>query len=328
MHLDYGAFLDTYYAYDFNQPESKRSYTTQASKHNEPSINLAHLEMKLQSEKLRGRFALQAGDAVEINAAAERGFPKYIQESYLGGNLGDKSWIDAGIFLGHIGAESWISKDNWTYTRSLPSEYTPYYAAGIRYTKEINSGESFQFQLINGWQNISENNEAKAIGMQYKRNLSQTVSLTYNNFFGDEEVTSSKPRFRGYHDFIFQWNKSNQWQYLFSIDLGHEAQQNNDGVDAWFNTMMTARRVLSERQSLAFRGEYYNDGHQVNVPTGTPNGFQVISASVNFDQKLTEYALWRTELRGYQSKDEIYPKGSTDQSKNDGFLVTSISLSF
>jgi hypothetical protein len=97
--IDFGAFLDSYYAYDFNRPEVERAYSTQSVKHDEPAINLAHIEMKIQTERLRSRLALQAGDSVERNAVLEPGSSKYIQESYIGVKLGEKTWVDAGLFL-------------------------------------------------------------------------------------------------------------------------------------------------------------------------------------------------------------------------------------
>jgi hypothetical protein len=326
--IDFGAFLDSYYAYDFNRPEVERAYTTQSVKHDKPAINLAHIEMKIQTERLRSRLALQAGDSVERNAILEPGSAKYIQESYIGVKLGEKTWVDAGIILGNIGAESWISKDNWTYTRALNLDYVPYYSAGLRIEHHINEKQSVQLQLLNGWQNISENNDSKAIGMQYKHLLSADLTFTYNNFFGDEGVVSDKSRFRAYHNFILQWLLSEKWQYLFAFDFGHQAQQINDGVDPWYATTLTARRVFNAEQSVAFRGEYYNDRHQANVVTSTVNGFQVVGASVNFDQKIEQNALWRNEIRGLYSVDEIYPEGLSGKNRLDAFLVTSLSIWF
>ena len=326
--FDFGAFLDSYYAYDFNQPTVDRAYTTQPVKHDTPAINLAHIEMKIQTERLRSRIALQAGDSVERNAVLEPGSSKYIQESYLGVKLGEKTWVDAGIFLGNIGAESWISKDNWTYTRALNLDYVPYYSAGIRVEHHINRKQSFQLQIINGWQNISENNDSKSIGMQYKHLLSEELTFTYNNFLGDEGVVSDKSRFRTYHNFILQWLASEKWQYLYAFDIGEQAQQNNHGIDPWFATTLTIRRILNTDQSLAFRAEYYNDRHQANVVTNTDNGFQVIGGSINFDQKLKKNALWRTEVRELYSEDKIYPHESNEKKRVDGFIVTSISVWF
>lgn len=332
-----GGFIDTYYAYDANNPKDhEREYTTQPTRHNEFNVNLAFLEAKLNQEKTRGRLALQFGHSVTKNTTGEprKGATsgpqdaKVFQEAFVGKRIGPKTWIDMGIFLGNIGSESWISKDNWTYTRALFLDYVPYYSAGVRLEHTLDQTQSFQVQVLNGWQNMSENNQGKALGLQYKKAFSPSLNFTYNNFLGDEKVVSDKSRFRSYHDFIFQWLKSDKWQYLFAYDIGHQSQQNSKGVDPWMATALTVRRVLDEIHSVATRFEYYNDYHEANITTGTPNGFEVLGASMNYDQKIDKNALWRTEIRGFYSKDKIYPQGSKYKNRLDGFLVTSLSLWF
>lgn len=334
-----GGFVDTYYAFDFNQPKNhERSFTTQPVRHNEANVNLAFLEAVLKREKVRGRLALQYGNSVTKNYAGEptRGSTsgprdsQMLQESYVGARVGEKTWIDLGIFLGNIGAESWISKDNYTYTRALNLDYVPYYSSGARLEHLLSSNETVQLQLLNGWQNISENNHGKAIGMQYKNVLSERHTFAYNNFFGDEEVTTAPdPRFRAYHNFIWQFTQSERWQFISVFDIGHQSQKENDGVDPWYSITFTSRRALTPTDALALRVEYYNDRHDANIGAGSPNGFQVMSASLNFDRKLEEFALWRTELRGFYSKDEIYPEGiQNGLNRWDGFLVTSLAFWF
>lgn len=332
-----GGFIDTYYAYDFNQPKDReRQFTTQPVRHNEFNINLAYLDATLKRDKTRGRIALQYGNAVTKNYSGEptQGATsgpqdmKAVQEGYVGKRIGEKTWIDLGIFLGNIGAESWISKDNFTYTRSLNLDYVPYYSSGVRLEHQLSEKESIQLQLLNGWQNISENNRGKAVGMQYKRVVSEKATFVYNNFFGDEEVTSSSPRFRAYHNFFLNYSASDQWQFITAFDLGHQSQKDNDGVDPWYAVTITARRMLNTSDSISLRAEYYNDRHQANVLTGTANGFQVSSASVNYDQKFDENAVWRTELRGFYSLDKIFPAEVSDVNRLNGFLVTSLALWF
>lgn len=335
--VKFGGFIDTYYAIDANTPKNhEREFTTQPVRHNEFNINLAYFEAVLKKEKTRGRLALQYGQSVTKNTTGEtrQGATsgpqdaKVFQEAYVGTKISEKTWIDAGIFLGNIGAESWISKDNWTYTRALNLDYVPYYSAGVRVEHQLDEKQTIQVQILNGWQNMSENNGGKAIGMQYKNLISNTLTFTYNNFFGDEEVVGTNPRFRSYHNFIVQWLATENWQYLYAFDVGEQSQQINDGVDPWYATTMTIRRILNAEKSLAFRAEYYNDRHQTNVATGTPSGFQVVGASLNFDQKLDANALWRTELRGFYSKNEIYPQGISGKNRMDGFIVSSLSMWF
>jgi hypothetical protein len=247
-------FLDTFYAFDSNHPEAKkRRFTTQASRHDEPAVNLAYFGATYESKNYHGRFALQAGESVNRNTTQEPNEGKSwgeaglrnIQEAYLGRKLSSHTWLDGGIYLGHIGAESWISKDNWTYTRALNLDYVPYYSAGIRLTHELNKHESIQFHLMNGWQNMSENNSAKAVGLQFIHAFSDKLKFTYNNFFGDEKIVSNRSRFRAYHNFILRWVLNEKWQFLAAMDFGHQSQQQNHGVDTLFAATFTVRRVLN-----------------------------------------------------------------------------------
>lgn len=85
---------------------------------------------------------------------------------------------------------------------------------------------------------------------------------------------------------------------------------------------------LDEISSMGYRVEYYLDNHQSNIVTGTPNGFQVASLSVNYDKELAKETLWRTEARGFYSKDELSPQSSNYSNRWDGLIVTSLGLSF
>lgn len=309
-------FLDTYYAYDFSHPDHKeRNYTTQPQRHNEPNINLVHLGLNLKDEKWRARLALQAGNSVEANTLYEPNPDLgHIQESYVGHKFGDV-WIDAGIYLGHIGMESWVSKNNITYTRSLQLDYVPYYATGIRASMDISTHQHMEIHVMNGWQNISETNSAKAFGTQYK-----TGNFTYNTFFGDEKVLpGQKDRFRSYHNFILETKINESWKNQTSFDVGTQSQQNNNGVDSWLAVTTTFQQKLSDNNFLGYRLEHYADPHQSNVLTGSDDGFQVMSASINFDHHLRENALWRNEFRGYHSRDHVL---------NTSVLVTSLAVNF
>ena len=316
--IDFGAFVDTYYAYDFNHPHWKRDFTTQPVRHDSPALNMAHLEMKIQTERLRSRVALQAGDSVERNAVTEPGRSKYIQEAYVGYQVGQDTWIDGGIYFGHIGMESWISKNNYTYSRSLILDYVPYYSAGLRLEHKIDSNSSVQFHLMQGWQNISETNSSKAFGVQLKKG-----SFTYNNFLGKEQVVSDHDRFRHYHNFIFEKVINENLKFIGSIDLGFQEQADNSGQDVWAGSSFILRQNFNLTHGMGFRLEYYLDPHQSNIVTGSPNGFEVVSASANYDHKFNKYLIWRNEVRSYYSKDKIYQNHLWS-----GCLVTSVGVTF
>ena len=301
------AFVDTYYMWDLSKPD-KRAFTTQPVRHDQPAVNLAHLGARFESKYWRSRFALQAGDSVERNATLEPGKEKYIQEAYVGYRLTSKTWLDGGIYLGHIGMESWISKDNPTYSRSLMLDYVPYYATGLRLDHELNDHSGFQLHLMQGWQIVSETNRAKSAGVQYRYK-----NFIYNNFLGDEKVYPQEPtRFRHYHNFIYK-----QGSFTGAFDIGQEDH------DTWGAVAGIWKHVLNETQSLAYRLEHYFDPRGANVGSR----FITQSASLNFDQKIIENVLWRTELRGFLSEEKIYPDRGKKLHYGDAFAVTSLAVS-
>ena len=127
-------FADFYYQYDFDNPVDKMrpDYIYNYKKHHQPRLNLALFKAEFKKNKWKANLGLMAGDYVKYNLAAEPGWAKVIYQAILGYSFNDKLSVDAGIFPSHIGFESAISKDNWTLSRSLLAENSPYYETGLK----------------------------------------------------------------------------------------------------------------------------------------------------------------------------------------------------
>lgn len=330
--VQWGAFFDTFYSFDANQPPNReRLFTTNPSRHNEFNINLAYIEGKINTELVRGRLALQTGTSVFANYSNElrdstrpggaqlADILMHIQEAYAGYRLAPGLWIDAGIYFSHIGAETFISKDNWIYTRSLIADFSPYYQAGVKLSWEPNSRWAFQLHLINGWQNILETNDDKALGTQIVFKPNERFTITHNSFLGKET------NLRFFQDLIlkYQWNES--WESSLSVDVGLQKQAAGF-LGHWWGTSLLNRFRINPRLWLGARAEYYEDAQSFIVSTGTPGGFQVGGASVNGDIQLTSEVLWRTELRFLQSKDALF-SGQGGNKFSTLYATTSFSLS-
>lgn len=326
-----GAFVDTYYAYDVNAPANhERPFTTVPTRHNEFALNLAFLEGKIETDRLRGRVALQAGTSVYANYASEARDPgktgaqladllQHVQEATAGYRLGDGLWIDAGIYFSHIGLESFVSRDNWTYTRSLMADFSPYYQAGVKLSYEASPRWSLQLHLLNGWQNLVETNADKALGTQIVFRPSDRFSITHNGFVGNEAGL------RIFQDLFFKYRVSDGWDCAFAIDFGLQRRPAGDGFASWYATSFQNRFRLGESTYVAVRLESYTDPEGVIVPTKTPNHFQVLGASVNLDRKLTRELTFRNEARWLHSRDAVFPSGNGPK-EDTVFGVTSLAL--
>ncbi len=333
--VSWGGFVDGYYAFDFNRPENfDRAFTTQPARHNEFNINLAFVEAKLENDRMRGRVALQAGTSVQSNYAAEPSIgaisgddlARHIQEAVAGVKLAEGWWVDGGVYFSHLGFESFISRDNWTYTRSLASDYSPYYQSGVKLSAQLSPKLSAQLHVMNGWQIISETNSGKALGLQLSYKPSPAVSLTYNNFIGNEASDDAPSQRRFFNDVIAHFTVSGSLQVAAILDYGTQKKASGGTAD-WYVATLLGRWQLSEKVAAIGRIEYFNDDEQVIIATGSPNGFQTASASFGIDFKPAAQVTWRTEIRGFSSDDAVFPKRNSGNVQDDGFIVTSLGLS-
>ena len=336
--VTFGGFVDGYYAYDFNRPPSiDRSYTTQPARHNEFNINLADVEARVDGARVHGRLALQAGTSVQSNYAGEptigsvsgSSLSRHIQEAFAGYKVADKLWIDGGIFFSHIGNETWISRDNWTYSRSFVADYTPYYETGVRAVWQATPKLAVTGVVVNGWQNISETNSDKAVGVRLDYALSPTVMVSYDNFFGNEQPDTARSRLRILNEVLLKTQVTAAFGVQLTADYGLQRRAIGSGNDAFYIGAVVARFALNPKVALNGRVEYFSDRNSVltTVPVGA-KGFQTGGASLGVDVTPQSRVLWRTELRGFTARDHVFPDRSSSDpfSKNDGFVVTSLAL--
>lgn len=323
--LTFGAFVDGYYAYDFGRPASHdRAWTTQAARHDEFNVNLAHVAVQYTAPTTRARLALQAGTSVQVNYAFEpdeiagqTNHLPLIQEATLGVAVAPTLWIDGGIFFSHIGSESWISIDNPTYTRSLPTEFAPYYQAGVRATWNATPALTAQLNVINGWQVIAENNEDKAVGVRLDWAASPALTVSYSNFVGREpHADTGEQGIRVFNDFSARFAPTERTTLVGTVDVGTQ-----EG-DTWFAGSLLGRHWVTPGVGITARVERFDDEDGVVAP-----GLRTWGASAGVDVARGA-ALWRTEARFFSADDEIFPDRDADGglSNSSTTLVTSLSI--
>jgi len=333
-----GGFIDSYFAYDFNHPRTlDRAYTTQAARHDEFNVNLAFVDLTLTGNRLRGRFAAQFGTSVQANYAGEPrvgtlsgpDVSRFIQEAYVGYQVATSLWIDGGVFFSPFGSENWISRDNWTYTRSLIADYSPYYEAGVKATWQATPKLSAQLHVINGWQNISETNSDKALGARVDYAVTSRLTLSYDAFYGNEAPDTLPARPRYWHEGILQFTPTSRLQFRGTLDYGMQQRDGADGHAVWRGYTVISHWQATPRVAAAARIEGYGDPEQVIIATGRLNGFRAQGGSVNLDLSPQPRLLWRTELRGLWSRDPLFTHGggiAGGASRRDIFVASSLAL--
>jgi hypothetical protein len=284
------------------------------------------------TDSARANLALAGGSYMHANYAAEPGVLNNIYESNVGLKLSNKNnlWFDAGVFSSHIGFESATGKDNWTLTRSIGADNTPYYETGakVSYTSE-NEVWFLSALVLNGWQHIKrvDGNSSPSFGTQVTYKPSTKITLNSSTFIGNDKFDSDK-KMRYFHNFygIFQIN--NEFFATIGFDIG--AEQKNRGssaMNSWFNPMMIFKYAPTAKTAVAIRAEYYDDKNGVIIATGTPNGFKTWGFSTNFDYNIANNIVWRVEARTLNSKDNIFTRNGNSVN-NNVYLTTALAISF
>ncbi|HEV2671714.1 MAG TPA: outer membrane beta-barrel protein, partial [Gemmatimonadales bacterium] len=204
----------------------------------------------------------------------------------------------------------------------------PYYEAGVKATWTASSKLTGQFHILNGWQNISETNSDKAMGMRLDYAATPHLALGYTNFLGNEAPDTAPSRLRVFNE-VFGLVTSGPLNFWLTLDYGLQRRAPASGNSRWWGGAAIGRLTLSPTTWLSARLERYADPDAVIITTGTANPFRAWGGSLGFDVAPVAGVLWRSEMRGFFAQDPIFPEhASGGFSKRDGFLVTSLALTF
>jgi hypothetical protein len=331
--LNISGFADVFYVYDFNQPQGtkRQPFLYNHNRHNEFNLNLGFIKFGLAHTKYRANFALQTGTYANDNYAAEPGVLKYIFQANIGIAINKKNnlWLDAGVLPSHIGFESAISTDNWTLTRSILAENSPYFLTGAKLTFDPNNKLEIAGLILNGWQRIQrvQGNSLPSFGTQIKYSPTKKITLNWSTFIGTDDPDSTR-RMRYFNNFYGQFQFTEKVGLIAGFDIGTQQRiKSGSTYDIWFGPVIIGQYTISKTWKTAIRAEYYQDETGIIIPTGTINGFLTTGLSLNLDYSLTQNIICRFEGRWLNSKDNIF-ETITTQTNNNFIIGTLIAIKF
>ncbi|PIF63680.1 porin [Flavobacterium sp. 11] len=330
----FSSYIETYYSYDFGEPDNhvRPGFFYSHNKHNEVNLNLGLAKVNYSQDNVRGNFALMAGTYGEYNLATEQGLLKNVYEANVGVKIAKNQnlWIDAGVMPSHIGFESAIGKDCMTLTRSILADNSPYYETGVKIGYTSKSEKWYLAAMyLNGWQRIQkvEGNQTPAFGTQVSYKPNSKTTLNWSTYVGNEQPNNDR-KWRYFNNFYVLFKVSEKASVVSGFDIGsQQSVHKSDKYDVWFSPILILQYKPTAKIQLAARGEYYQDEKEVIIATGTPNGFKTYGFSANFDYLVTENVMFRVEARNLNSKDAVFLKDNLPSNENL-FLTTSLAISF
>ncbi|WP_107038199.1 outer membrane beta-barrel protein [Brumimicrobium mesophilum] len=312
--LALNAYLETYYAYDFGQPENNRRPSTlyNFTDHNSIDINTGIIGLNYRGNKFRTSISFVGGTYANENMATEPKFFKNIYEANFGIKLSKKHdlWFDFGIMESNAGFESARSSECYTLSRSLLAESSPYYlnAAKLGY-KTKNKKWEMELIFSNGWQQMVNGFPSIGHTLIYKPN--DYWKINSSSFLGRVKLEGAVPiltreEFRIFHNFYAKYEKE-KYGFILGIDYGvDQLVENREDLGSWVGAAAVFRYKFNKKWASAVRTEYFLDPS--NSVTGINNisGFENFGASLNVDYQCINSILIRAEGRMFTGKEEYY----------------------
>jgi hypothetical protein len=255
---------------------------------------------------------LRFGPSVPIFYANDMGIAGI--DSILGGYVTVKPVpelaIDAGYFGTIYGAEVLETYLDFNYTRgALYYAMQPFYHFGVKAAYAFNDMVTLRAMAVNGANNIVDENDSPAFGLQLVLNdIGGVLDLYVGGFYetGDDS----------------NWGIETFFDTVASLTLGDLTllanfdYNTNRGEDlSYWGVMGTAAYAVTPEIGVAFRGEYLSDPDN-GVPwtsaatgAGLTDSFNLVTLTGTIDIKPFPHVILRPEFRYETAADDIFYDG-------------------
>ncbi len=308
--------LDVSYGFNFNQPAGPSAGSLDALA-NPFALNLAELmlDRPAEAEKHRVgyRIAFGFGQAMDAVYAGDPGDPavaRYLKEAYLSylAPLGRGLTLDLGRFVTPAGAEVIESNDDWNHSRGLLFTYAmPFSHVGLRAKYAFNNRYSLTGYVVNGWNNLVDNNRGKTVGMSFAWNPSKRFGIAQSYLAGPESCRSNA-HWRQLSDSVLSYSPTAKLSLMLSYDYGRgDFLPGGTHPVFWTGAAGYVRYAFRSRYAIATRYEYYDD-HD-GFTTGTPQHLHEVTQTV--ERLFRQSLLARVEFRQDWSSAPSFHQGIT-----------------
>lgn len=318
--------------FDKTRPAYHYNYT----KANNVGVNMALARVHYSTKRFRTNFGMMAGDYSVANLADEPTWTRNFYEANAGYKITNSQeiWVDVGLLPSHIGIESAIGKDNFTATRSIVADNSPYYETGVRFSYLPSEKLYFSILTTTGWQNITvpKQQEGASWGLQVTYKPSSALTLNHSSSIG-KVVSGIKNVTRIYFNHYAAIAISKRTNLTMGWDFGLQADTMNiEKTNVWNGWLVLCRYAIRpEKLFLAFRYERFIDNSNVLFYINQPEyqAFNLHHTSLNVDWAPAKGFLLRAEANYQAAPSPLFWKNKQLSSRQlSAFLIASYNFQY
>jgi hypothetical protein len=320
--LAVNAFVSSAYEYNGNRPTNgASSYRVFDFNDNSFNLDVAELVVQIAASKPNDagfRVDFDAGNSIpqitktQDQTAAQfdlkQAFASYIAP------LGSGLRFDVGKFVTHLGYEVIEGYDGYNdnYSRSILFGYAiPFTHTGVKASYAFSSKVAGMVEVVNGWDLLRDNNRSKSVGAQLTLTPVAPLQVLLN-WIGGPELANNNHSNRNVFDLVAIFKPTSTLTLGANGDYGKENGTSlvNPGSDAtWKGIAGYATLALTNKFSVALRGETFHDEDGVRLGTGTRATLSEGTFTPTF--KFTDHVLLRGEARYDKANQPILTKRGT-----------------
>jgi hypothetical protein len=321
--IDFSGYIDGYYSYNANRPGQNANGQVNDlynfnDKTDQFNLSSAKITINHDADPVGVHIDLLFGRTnALIHSASEQSTANYLEQAFLSFKPAKAhgAELDFGQFVTSAGAEVIEAKDDWNYSRSILFAWAiPYYHFGLRTSMPVTKTWTAGLQVVNGWNNIVDNNGGVTIGL--------TSALTkpkygwaLNYYTGPENFNSQKgyrnlidttltltpsPKFNAYINYDYGQN------HIPAVDIGED--ETAEQSPHWQGVAVAARGQVTAKSAFTGRFEYFDDNQ--GYSTGAAQALKEFTAT--YEYKWLEGLLTRAEYRRDWSDVNYFHKGDTE----------------
>jgi hypothetical protein len=307
--VEFSGLIDLYYSLNLNHPTSRtnqlRNFDVQA---NQFDLNQIKLAVEHAADPVGFRLDLGAGRAFEVIHAAENapGILRNLEQAYFSYKPAKAGGarLDFGKYVTSAGAEVIETNGNYNYSRSLLFSWAiPYYHFGIRTSLPVHKNFTAGFQIVNGWNNVKDNNSGKTIGLTGSLTAGK-LTWTHNYYAGPEKAETNRG-WRHLYDTTLLLTPHPKANFYINFDYGADKQAEG-GSGRWTGVAGAARFAALEWLAFSPRVEWFKDAD--GFATGTAQRLGEVTLTAEF--KITGGLLSRVEYRRDWSDQTFFERGA------------------
>jgi len=314
--MDVSGFLDGYYSYNANDPsESANGKANDLynfnDKTNQWRLSAAKLTLNHDPGKLGARVDMIYGRTNRLVNTSNQLY--LVEQAYLSTKPPKAKGfeMDLGKWVTSAGAEVIESKDNWNYSRSLLFAWAiPYYHFGIRTSMPVSKTETVGVQLVNGWNNITNDVGGPTVGLT---SAYVKPKYTWNaNFYTGPANYSPQHGYRNLFDTTILLTPNTKFNAYINYDIGLNKDSiyhglGDDKTNKWQGVAFAAHEQISSKFAGAARIEVFDDSD--GYATGTSQTVKEFTGTGEYHWPLGLLA--RAEYRHDWSDTPFFHKGAS-----------------